>query len=159
MQLRRGTPPGKKEERKNAQQAFLEAFEASGNVEKACKKVGIAFVTPYNWEYTDDSFKVSFTRARQVAAHRLVNESDEILEKTIKELRDREMFDVHAAVGNPIARLRMLQAENRKWLAGKWNRETYGDKQDINLGGSVALPAPTLNVHKAPDVKPPEING
>jgi hypothetical protein len=85
----------------------------------------------------------------------LALEANHIIEKTIQELRDPEMLHIHSAVGNPIARLRMLHSENKKWQASKWNREVYGDKQDVSLSGTVALPAPTLNVHDAPKTETP----
>jgi len=144
-----------REVREQLQKDFLKEFEACGDIDEASKSVGIAFSTPFAWENASDDFRASFSRARALVSHLLVKKADEIIETTVKELRDETMIKIHRDVGNPIARLRMLQSDRKVWLAGKWNREVYGDKQDVSLSGTVALPAPTLNVHDAPKTETP----
>lgn len=108
-------------------EAILEAMHDGKSLRKAAKAQGISHGTFMRWVDAEPELADQYARARA----RLLDFQAEELE-TIGEAA--------AAARNPVkvAGLR-LQSDNRKWLLSKLAPKKYGDKMDLNHGGSIGI--------------------
>jgi hypothetical protein len=84
-------------------------------------------VSVHNWRRKDSEFAEAFERARQDSADKL---ADEIIS-----LADESM----AATDKTQAQAYRLRVDARKWAAAKLKPQSYGDKQQVELSGEVAI--------------------
>ena len=84
--------------------------------------------TVFRWLASSDEFSDQYARARETQADSLFDEV----------LAIADQYDSAADTLNPdhINRAR-LRIDARKWMAGKLRPKVYGDKLDLDLGGTV----------------------
>ncbi len=101
--------------------------------------------TVFNWLAGSDqsfsAFRDQYTRAREIQADALVDEILEISDDGSNDWMAREGKDGEpswALNGEHVQRSR-LRVDSRKWFASKVLPKKYGDKVDLNHGGSLGL--------------------
>ena len=104
----------------------IEELVASGlGLVKVAEKLGVSKGDLFKFMDGTEEKRVLFSRARARASHLLADAALEIAD-------DLDRGD-HAATQRD-----RLRVETRKWLAGKWNQDAYGDKQaplvNVDLG-------------------------
>ncbi len=91
---------------------------------KVCDELKIGYSTVTRWIVENKEFGEKYTRARE-------NQIDYLAEDIIQIAEDDSL--------SPETRRLMIDA--RKWYAGKLNGKKYGDKQQIDHGGTITLAA------------------
>ncbi len=86
-----------------------------------CKQEGMPSVTSVGrWEDANDDFRIAYARARMKSADKLADEIIKIADDDTKDANSRRVM-----------------VDARKWVAAKLKPQSYGDKVDMNLTGSM----------------------
>lgn len=90
--------------------------------------------TVFRWIYAHDSFRDQYARAKEAQAE---NFADELME-----IADDASGDVSGELDMPngvnVQRSR-LRVDTRKWVMSKLLAKKYGDKLDLNHGGTIGV--------------------
>lgn len=93
--------------------------------------------TVFRWLAENEAFRDQYALARESQGDALFDEMLDIADDT--------KFDTHKGKdGNEVANTEWitrsrLRVETRKWMAGKLRPKVYGDKLDVEHGGSVSV--------------------
>lgn len=91
--------------------------------------------TVYRWLEANEAFREQYTRARELQADTLFDETLDIADDAQNDWVEREHFqgaDKSPQLnGEAVARAR-LRIDTRKWMAGKLRPKKYADKIDID---------------------------
>lgn len=113
---------------KAVESAILDGLAEGRLMPEILKAPGMpAMRTVQDWEATDDEFRTLVARARKTGAIAIAAEGQRILD----ECDDSESSCVQKATS---------RANYRKWIATCFNRETFGDKQGVELSGPAGGP-------------------
>lgn len=103
--------------------AILDGLSAGVLLPDVLKAPGMPSIrTVQDWEAADDAFRTLVARARKTGAIAIAAEGQRILD----ECDDSESSCVQKATS---------RANYRKWIATCFNRETFGEKQAVELSG------------------------
>jgi hypothetical protein len=103
----------------------------SPSVLSLAREMGVSPGLLYAYIWHDEERKAAVARARELAAHLLVDQG-------LERLDDADPF--HAALANS-------QANYRRWLAGVFNREAYGEGRQA-ITGSINIGELHLHAHQ-----------
>jgi hypothetical protein len=126
-------------EKRGGEDPILERVEAGETLKEIGLDYGVSRSTMYRWTAVTDERKARYQDARKIAAGALVEEAIEIL--------DEASIDSKAGVQKAKA-----QADIRRWVAGRYDKETFGDDPkgptvQVNIG---ALHLDALRQHASP---------
>lgn len=95
--------------------------------------------TVYRWLRTNDAFREQYTRAREIQADTLFDETLDISDDGSNDwMEDKEKADGFRYNGDAVQRSR-LRIDTRKWMAGKLAPKKYGEKVDLNVTGGLTV--------------------
>jgi hypothetical protein len=90
--------------------------------------------TIFRWMYANEAFRDQYARAKEAQAEHFADE--------LMEIADDATGDVSGELEMPngvnVQRAR-LRVDTRKWVMSKLLAKKYGDKLDLNHGGSVGI--------------------
>lgn len=92
--------------------------------------------TVFRWLAANKQFRDQYTHAREAQADSLF---DDILEIADASKGDRKIVDGVEVVDHEHIQRSKLRVDARKWMAGKLRPKKYGDKQEIEHSGAVAV--------------------
>lgn len=95
------------------------------SIVKACKDRGISTRSFYDLIEKDEELKQTYTRARE-------DRGDTCTDKI-------EEYQKKLECGQIDAQTARVLIDTEKWKAGKFNQRMYGEKQNVELSGSVTL--------------------
>jgi len=98
-------------------------------VDKTCDKCGISKTTFYNWFNDDEEFLNFSARLREVKAHKHIQEADSIIDDIIALDASKEDKEVMKFELNKLRAVYDMKLR----LAGKYNRQVYGEKLDSDV--------------------------
>lgn len=96
-----------------------------------------SLTTVYNWMDRDEKFLQRVSRARRLQAHTFVDDTLEIADDSSQDWTERTLRGGHVidVPNDELIRRSAIRIETRKWVASKFNRDAYGDRQQLNVGG------------------------
>ncbi len=97
--------------------------------------------TVFLWLTVHKEFSEQYARAREAQADHM---AEEILQIADDGSNDTYPTENGLAVNQDVIARSRLRVDARKWLAGKMAPKKYGDKIDLNHGGSIARPVTDL---------------
>lgn len=104
--------------------------------------------TVFKWLREDEAFAKQYARAREDQADALADDIVEIADEAeTKVIIGSDETHVVVFDSTAVARNK-LRVDARKWVAAKLRPKKYGDKVDLNHGGSVGF---ALNVRRRKD--------
>jgi hypothetical protein len=108
-----------------------------------CREDGMpAWRTVYDWLSKREEFSARFTRARDIGFDAIAEEALEIANTPLEGVRIEVGDDGKTkTVSEDMLGHRKLQIETRLKLLAKWAPKKYGDKLDLNHGGSIRTTA------------------
>jgi hypothetical protein len=121
------------------------------------KEIGVARNTLLRW--MNETHADLFARAREARADKMAED--------ITDISDNQAGEVLMVDGVPMmmdgkpvmvvtsqsVQHAKLRVDSRKWLASKMFPKQYGDKQEVNLSGSIDIAATILEARKRSGVK------
>ncbi|MCP4999098.1 MAG: terminase small subunit protein [Hyphomicrobiales bacterium] len=95
--------------------------------------------TVMKWLVDDDNCPLSdqYTRARESQADTIFDECLDIADEAMNDVTVKE--DGTEIVNHENIQRARLRIDTRKWMAGKMRPKKYGDKQQMELSGGVAV--------------------
>lgn len=129
-----------KEEKDALIAAVIQDVADGSSATVACRARNLAYMTFADWIGASKELSVAYARARDTRADRL---ADEIIEISNRPAPTTES----GATDSGDVQHRKLQIDTRKWLLSKIAPSRYGDRMEVEHGGTVGL---TINVNRSP---------
>lgn len=96
--------------------------------------------TVRGWHVDDvDGFSAHYLRAREIGYDALAEEALEIANTPVEGVRFERSSDGFKEVRDDMLGHRKLQVDTRLRLLAKWSPKKYGDRQQVDLGGQLAV--------------------
>lgn len=132
---------------------ILEEIENCHKFQDIAVRVGVSRNGMLNW--LNDNAADLYAQAREERAHTLANEILDIADNDVREqllLGGVPCVDEHGekiiVVSSAKVQHAKLRVDTRKWLASKMLPKVYGDKQELNVSGSLDIAATIIAARK-----------
>jgi hypothetical protein len=93
----------------------------------------------YNWKEARPEFAVRIARARDIGFDAIAEEALSIADTPVAGIKKEKSKDGTKTITEDMLGHRKLQVETRLKLLAKWSPQRYGDRQAIDMTGSLAL--------------------
>jgi hypothetical protein len=94
----------------------------------------------FNWLNSNEQFMQQYARAKEVQAEALAEDLLEIADDATNDWMDKRFGETEVRViDNEAIQRSKLRVDTRKWLMSKLQPKKYGEKLDLNHGGTVGV--------------------
>jgi len=94
----------------------------------------------FNWLRKDKEFVEKYARAKEAQVEALAEELLDIADDATNDWMDKRFGETEVRViDNEAIQRSKLRVDTRKWLMSKLQPKKYGEKLDLNHGGSVGV--------------------
>lgn len=104
---------------------------------KICDEIDVSYSTIMKWLRDFDDFSQKYAHAREAQADYLADEIIQIADDSTHDSVVDE--DGNLRLNTEFVARSRLKVDSRKWIASKLLPKKYGDRQEIDLSGSVNL--------------------
>jgi hypothetical protein len=129
--------------------AICDRLAEGSSLRAACREEGMPDERTVREWVADNKFGISpqYARAVEARAERLFEEIIEISDTSVvaEKVTTKANGDVETVVGDAVDRSR-LRVDARKWALSKMLPKKYGDKVDVNVGGTGGGPIVSVSV-------------
>lgn len=121
---------------------ILERLAEGESLNRICKDPDMpSRPTIHAWCYDDvDGFFAKYVRAREMQAHAVADETLDIADDGSNDwMKANDPGNPGYNLNGEHVQRSRLRVDQRKWYAGKLHPGTYGDKQQVDVSGSLTL--------------------
>ena len=121
--------------------AICERLAAGESLRAICKDEGMpSDMSVRRWALDNvDGFSSRYACARELGFDALADEALDIADTTEVGVRSERSDDGYKETREDMLGHRKLRVDTRKWLLAKWAPQKYGERQAIEMSGTLAL--------------------
>lgn len=121
--------------------SICERIASGMSLKEICKPESMPCMSSiFNWLRRDEEFVEKYARAKEAQVEALAEDLLDIADDSTNDWVDRQFGETTVRViDNEAIQRSKLRVDTRKWIMSKLAPKKYGDKLDLNHGGSVGV--------------------